>query len=85
MRDRLRDWIGLRHDVRRDVGDGVAVRDWNKVAHSLRNCVEGKPCADCGREPMWNCDWQLMEVAAALIEKMAKELGLESEKDTNAV
>lgn len=51
--------------------------DWKSITHSLRVCADSGLCADCGQEPKWACDWDLMRKAADLIERMAKELGLE--------
>lgn len=57
---------------------GLGLSDeWKSIMHSLRVCADSGLCADCGQEPKWACDWDLMRKAADLIERMAKELGLE--------
>ena len=86
MRNRLGYWLGLRNgDGVYTRADGELVRKWKSIAHDLRHCSIGKPCADCERDAKWDCDWRLMGEAADLIEKMAKELGLASEEDTDTI
>lgn len=77
----IRDWLGLRrgHGVHSCgcFSGSVGVSDWKSIAHSLRICADSGLCADCGQEPKWACDWDLMRKAADVIETMAKEMGLE--------
>lgn len=80
MRLGIRDWLGLRrgHWVhsRVSVNESLGVDNWKAVVHDLRTCADNGLCADCGQEPKWACDWDLMRKAADVIEAMAKEMGL---------